>query len=90
MEQGRNGGLALERGLVRAQRHAGDFSGRGGKSVPSRTGLTIYMSVDMYRRNDLRVTVTGSCGSSAGFECSGTLSISGTHDLLGAKPKGSR
>jgi len=48
------------------------------------------VSVDMYRRNDLRVTVTGSCGIFGGFECSGTLSVSGTHDLLGSKPKGTR
>ena len=25
-----------------------------------------------------------------GFECSGTVSISGTHNLLGSKPKGAR
>ncbi|WP_246667174.1 hypothetical protein [Bradyrhizobium sp. UNPA324] len=47
----------------------------------SRLGL----SVDMYRRKDLRVRVTGSCGIFGGFECSGTVSISGTHDLLGSK-----
>jgi hypothetical protein len=52
----------------------------------SRVGI----SVDMYRRKDLRVTVTGSCGIFGGFECSGTVSISGTHDLLGSKPKGAR
>jgi hypothetical protein len=27
---------------------------------------------------------------SAGFECSSTVSISGTHDLLGSKPKDAR
>jgi len=52
----------------------------------SRVGI----SVDMYRRKDLRVTVTGSCGIFGGFECSSTVSISGTHDLLGSKPKGAR
>lgn len=52
----------------------------------SRFGVT----VDLYRRNDLRVTVTGSCGLFGGFECSGTLSVSGTHDLLGSKPRGVR
>lgn len=44
-------------------------------------------SVDMYRHEHLRVTVTGSCGFFGGFECSGTASISG---LLGSKPKGAR
>ena len=29
----------------------------------------------------LRVTVTGSCGLFGGFECSGTLSVRGTHDI---------
>ncbi|MGY3590387.1 hypothetical protein ACVIGB_010031 [Bradyrhizobium sp. USDA 4341] len=48
------------------------------------------ISVDLYQRKDLRVTVTGSCGIFGGFECSGTLSVSGTHDLLGSKPRGSR
>nr|WP_233285847.1 hypothetical protein [Bradyrhizobium brasilense] len=48
------------------------------------------VSVDLYQRKDLRVTVTGSCGIFGGFECSGTLSVSGTHDLLGSKPKGAR
>lgn len=52
----------------------------------SRVGI----SVDMYQRKDLRVTITGSCGIFGGFECSGTVSISGTHDLLGSKPKGAR
>jgi len=52
----------------------------------SRVGI----SVDMYQRKDLRVTVTGSCGIFGGFECSGTVSISGTHDLLGSKSKGRR
>jgi hypothetical protein len=52
----------------------------------SRFGL----SIDVYRRNDLRVTVTGSCGFFGGFECSGTVSISGTHNIWGSKPKGER
>jgi len=52
----------------------------------SRLGITI----DMYRRRDLRVTVTGSCGLFGGFEGSATMSISGTHDLLGSKPRGVR
>lgn len=52
----------------------------------SRFGL----SVDIYQRKDLRVTVTGSCGFFGGFECSGTLGISGTHNLFGSKPKGAR
>ncbi|MVT68785.1 hypothetical protein GPL21_27225 [Bradyrhizobium pachyrhizi] len=48
------------------------------------------VSVDLYQRKNLRVTVTGSCGIFGGFECSGTLSVSGTHNLLGSKPKGAR
>ncbi|WGR92620.1 hypothetical protein MTX20_32440 [Bradyrhizobium sp. ISRA435] len=52
----------------------------------SRLGI----SVDMYQRKDLHVTVTASCGIFGGFECSGTVSISGTHDLFGSKPKGAR
>ena len=47
----------------------------------SRVGI----SVDMYRTKDLRVTATGSCGIFGGFECSGTVSVSGTHDLLGGR-----
>ncbi len=39
------------------------------------------VSVDMYRRTDLRVTATATCGIFGGFECSATLSVSGTHDL---------
>jgi hypothetical protein len=51
----------------------------------------VGVSVDMYRREDLRVTVTASCGIFGGFECSGTMSISGAHDLLGgSRPKGTR
>jgi len=50
----------------------------------------IGISIDMYRSKDLRVTATGSCGIFGGFECSGTVSISGRHDLLGSKPKGAR
>ncbi len=48
------------------------------------------MSVDLYQSKALRVTVTGSCGFFGGFECSGTMGVSGTHDLLGSKPKGAR
>jgi hypothetical protein len=48
------------------------------------------ISIDLYQRKDLRVTVTGSCGIFGGFECSGTLSVSGTHDIAGSKPKGTR
>jgi len=48
------------------------------------------VSVDVYRRKDLRVTVTGSCGFFGGFECSGTVGISGTHNIGGSKPKGAR
>jgi hypothetical protein len=48
------------------------------------------VSMDFYRRNDLRVTLTGSCGFFGGFECSATLGVSGTHNLLGSKPKGAR
>ncbi|CAN5126623.1 hypothetical protein BH11PSE4_BH11PSE4_23880 [soil metagenome] len=48
----------------------------------------IGVSVDMYQRKDLRVTATGSCGIFGGFECSGTVSISGTHDLGGGRPRG--
>ena len=48
------------------------------------------MSVDLYQSKALRVTVTGSCGFFGGFECSSTLSVSGTHDIWGSKPKGVR
>jgi hypothetical protein len=48
------------------------------------------VSVDIFQRKNFRVTVTGSCGIFGGFECSGTLSVSGTHDLLGSKPRGAR
>jgi hypothetical protein len=47
----------------------------------SRVGI----SADMYRTKDLRVTATGSCGIFGGFECSGTVTVSGTHDLLGGR-----
>jgi hypothetical protein len=48
------------------------------------------VSIDMYRRQDLRVTATATCGVFGGFECSATLSVSGTHDLWGGGPKGAR
>ncbi len=48
------------------------------------------VSLDIFQRKNFRVTVTGSCGIFGGFECSGTLSVSGTHDLLGSKPRGER
>jgi hypothetical protein len=52
----------------------------------SRLGVTI----DMYRRKDLRVTATGTCGIFGTFECSATLSVRGTHNIWGSKPKGAR
>jgi hypothetical protein len=52
----------------------------------SRVGI----SADLYQSKALRVTITGSCGFFGGFECSSTLGVSGTHDLLGSKPKGAR
>jgi hypothetical protein len=43
----------------------------------SRFGL----SIDLVQRKNLRVTATGTCGFHGGFDCSATLSISGTHGI---------
>jgi hypothetical protein len=47
----------------------------------SRVGL----SFDLAQKKNYRVRVTGSCSVLGEFDCSGTFSVSGTHDLLGHK-----
>lgn len=47
----------------------------------SRFGL----SADLIKRKSYRVTATGTCGFHGGFDCSATLSISGTHTIFDSK-----
>jgi hypothetical protein len=47
----------------------------------SRAGL----SIDLVKGETYKVSVTGSCGIFGGFECSGTVGISGTFNWLGSK-----
>lgn len=47
----------------------------------SRVGI----SFDLVKKETVKVSVTGSCGLSGGFNCSGTVNVTGTHDLLGSK-----
>jgi len=47
----------------------------------SRAGL----SFDFSQRKSFRLRVTGSCSVLGGFDCSATVSMSGTHDLFGHK-----
>jgi hypothetical protein len=47
----------------------------------SRAGV----SADIVKRKTYRVTATGTCSIRGGFDCSGTLSISGTHNIWGSK-----
>jgi hypothetical protein len=52
--------------------------------------LRFGMSVDLLQRKNLRVTVTGTCGACGTWDITGTLTVSGTHDLLGGRPKTKR
>ena len=45
----------------------------------------IGLSVDVIKRENVKLSVTGSCGFVGQFDCSGTLTLSGTSDLFGGR-----
>jgi hypothetical protein len=47
----------------------------------SRVGL----SIDLMKRETVKLSVSGSCGLVGQFDCSGTLTLTGTHDVFGGR-----
>jgi len=43
----------------------------------------VGVSFDLVRSEKVKFSITGSCGAASGFNCSGTVNLTGTHDLWG-------
>lgn len=43
----------------------------------------VGVSFDLVQSDKVKLAVTGTCGLAGGFNCSGTLNLTGTHDIFG-------
>jgi hypothetical protein len=46
----------------------------------------VGISFDLAKSETVKLSISGSCGVLGGFNCSGVLNLTGSHDLLGGGP----